>query len=478
MNIIDAIKDENLLRPFLAPSGPLTTWLPWLTALRVMYGLPANEKYHPLIRQCTGRDPAKLPEQGFKTALFLTGRRSGKSRMAAVVGSFSAALGGGWSALAKGEKGLVPVLSPTVAQSRNVFNYIRGIFDTPMLRAHVVEDLKGVGMELKDNVRLEILPGDYRKIRGYTLLAAVIDEAAFFGVSGEEGTVKSDEEVIRAVEPGLATTGGPLIVISSPYARRGWCFKTYERHWGQDDSDVLVWNAPSRVMNPTLPEAVVEKALREDIQAAKSEYLAEFRDDIGEFINRAVVERLVVRGRHLLPPEAGTRYIAFADLSGGRTDDAALAISHRAGRMVVIDYVKRWRPPFNPYHVIQEMAELARKYRCRRITGDNFGAEFVAQAFMNAGMPYMKCEKPKSILYAELLPRISSNEIELLDDEVLVAQLSGLERRTRAGGRDVIDHPLGAHDDVANAVAGAAVTAACGVRRVGALLDRHQHQEA
>jgi hypothetical protein len=477
MNIIDAIKDQNLLRPFLAPNGNLNTWSRWRVALQVLYGLPVDPKDHPLIRQCTGRDPERLPAAGFKTALFLTGRRSGKSRMAAVIAAFEAALGGRYKTLAKGEKGLVPVLSPTMAQSRNVFNYIRGIFDEPIFRAHVVEDLKGVGVELKDNVRLEILPGDFRKIRGYSLLAVVVDEIAFMGVSGEEGIVKSDEEVIRAVEPGLALSGGPLIAISSPYARKGWCWKTYQRHWGQDGSDTLVWNCPSRVLNPTLPEAVVAKALMEDLASAKAEYLAEFRDDVGEFISRAVIERLVVRGRHLLPPEAGTRYIAFADLSGGRADDAALAISHRAGRVIVLDYIKRWRPPFNPYQVIQEMAELARRYRCRRIVGDNWGAEFVSQGFMNAGMPYVKCDKAKSILYAELLPRISSNEIELLDDEVLVAQLSGLERRTRAGGRDVIDHPLGGHDDVANAVAGAAVTAACGVRRVGALIDRHQHQE-
>jgi hypothetical protein len=44
----------------------------------------------------------------------------------------------------------------------------------------------------------------------------------------------------------------------------------------------------------------------------------------------------------------------------------------------------------------------------------------------------------------------------LLDNHKLVNQLVGLERRTSRGGRDSIDHPShgGAHDDVANAVAG------------------------
>ena len=55
-----------------------------------------------------------------------------------------------------------------------------------------------------------------------------------------------------------------------------------------------------------------------------------------------------------------------------------------------------------------------------------------------------------------LLPLINSRRIELLDDARLVDQLCALERRTARGGRDSIDHPPGAHDDLVNAVAGAA----------------------
>jgi hypothetical protein len=91
--------------------------------------------------------------------------------------------------------------------------------------------------------------------------------------------------------------------------------------------------------------------------------------------------------------------------------------------------------------------------------GDNYAAEFTARAFEAEGVRYEKCDKPKSELYVELLPRLCSGEIELLDDETTVTQLASLERRTRAGGRDVIDHPQGGHDDLANAVAGVAYAA-------------------
>ena len=42
---------------------------------------------------------------------------------------------------------------------------------------------------------------------------------------------------------------------------------------------------------------------------------------------------------------------------------------------------------------------------------------------------------------------------------MLTAQLCSLERRTARGGRDSIDHPPRARDDVANAVAGALTVA-------------------
>jgi hypothetical protein len=53
---------------------------------------------------------------------------------------------------------------------------------------------------------------------------------------------------------------------------------------------------------------------------------------------------------------------------------------------------------------------------------------------------------------------LNSGRAELLDEPRLASQLCGLERRTARGGRDSIDHAPGAHDDLANSVAGAVVS--------------------
>ena len=55
--------------------------------------------------------------------------------------------------------------------------------------------------------------------------------------------------------------------------------------------------------------------------------------------------------------------------------------------------------------------------------------------------------------------RLNSGKVELIDNAKMVNQLVSLERRTTRGGRDSVDHAPGAHDDIANAVAGAAVLA-------------------
>lgn len=119
LNIIQTLHDDRLFKPFLQDQQDnLKSWKPWFAALRVLYGLgkhgPRSQR---LIKECTGRDPELLPGDGFNTALFLTGRRSGKSRITSIVACFEALLGGHEHNLAAGEQGKLLVISPTKAQS-------------------------------------------------------------------------------------------------------------------------------------------------------------------------------------------------------------------------------------------------------------------------------------------------------------------------------------------------------------------------
>ena len=77
---------------------------------------------------------------------------------------------------------------------------------------------------------------------------------------------------MNAVEPGLATTGGPLILASSPHARRGVLWEMFKRHYGAGgDPLILVAHGASRTLNPTLPQRVVDRALEKDRARATAE---------------------------------------------------------------------------------------------------------------------------------------------------------------------------------------------------------------
>lgn len=95
----------------------------------------------------------------------------------------------------------------------------------------------------------------------------------------------------------------------------------------------------------------------------------------------------------------------------------------------------------------------------------NHAGEWPREQFRKRGIDYELSPLPKSDLYRDLLPLINSAQVDLLDDDRLVRQLTGLERRTARGGRDTIDHAPGSHDDIANAAAGALVLAQVAAQR-------------
>jgi hypothetical protein len=211
-------------------------------------------------------------------------------------------------------------------------------------------------------------------------------------------------------------------------------------------------------MNPTIDAEIIREAYEADPENAASEFGAEFRRDIASFVDRAVVEALVVSGRFELPPMAGAVYSAFVDPSGGSADSMTVAIAcrNRDGRGILVA-VREVRPSFSPEAVVGEFAALLKMYRVYRVIGDRYAGEWPREQFRKHGIDYLPSEKTKSDIYRELLPVLNSGRVELLDHPRLMAQFCGLERRTARGGRDSIDHAPGAHDDIANAAAGALV---------------------
>ena len=92
--------------------------------------------------------------------------------------------------------------------------------------------------------------------------------------------------------------------------------------------------------------------------------------------------------------------------------------------------------------------------------GDRYGQAWVVDAFARHGIQLVHSPYDRSALYLNLIPALSAGQAKILDLPKLRSQFLALERRVlRTSGKDIVDHPTGGHDDLANAVAGCLVMA-------------------
>lgn len=443
------------------------SWAAWRTLLSGFYGLPIKGHDKRTWQALTGR---VLPPSEPSEELWLAvGRRGGKSQCAALLAVYEAAFKDYRAQLAPGEVATTMILAADRRQARTVMRYIGGLLHgNPMLARMIAREDKET-IELHNRACIEVHAASFRGVRGYTCAAVIADEIAFWR---SEDSANPDKEIIAALRPALATLGGKLIALSSPYAKRGELWETYKRHFGQP-SPVLVAQAPSRTMNPELPERVVQEAQERDPEAAKAEYLAEFRSDLASFVSREVVDACVIPGRYELPYTREFQFQGFVDPSGGSADSMTLAIGHREDKTVVVDAIREMKPPFSPEAVVAEFAELLQSYRITEVQGDRYGGEWPRERFTVHRITYDPAARPRSDLYRDLLPLLNAGRIELPDHDRLTAQICALERRTSRGGKDSIDHSPGSHDDLANAVAGLASVLADQPPSAGMFLTRH-----
>jgi hypothetical protein len=437
--------------------GP--SWDGWRAILKAAFCLPMSESELTFFRSVAGdRDP---PTKRVKELWVIAGRRGGKDSVASAIAAYTAAFfRAGLDKLRPGERAMVQLLACDRDQAGIVAGYIKSYFDFIPPLNQMVARRTSDGLELKNDVDIVVATNSFRAVRGRAVLVSIFDEVAYWQ---DERSARPDLETYNAIKPGLATLDGMLIGISSPYRKSGLLWTKYRKHFGENDDDVLVIQAPTAVLNPTIDKSIIDKAYEEDPQVARAEWGAEFRDDISGFVDPEIVNACVADGIREVSPAQGVRYFGFVDPSGGSADSMTMAVAHREGDKVIIDAIRERRPPFSPADVCLEFAATLKLYNIGSVQSDKYAGGWPVEAFGAVGIRVEQAAKPKSELYIDLLPLINARRIQLLDSPRLISQLCGLERRTARGGRDSIDHSPGGHDDVANAVAGAAALAIANV---------------
>jgi hypothetical protein len=452
VNILETLNDPKLFGPWLKNPA---TWAAWRALLAALFALTMTEDQLATYRECTGRNAP--PESTATEAWLICGRRAGKSFMLALIAVFLACFYDYRRYLSPGERGMVLVIASDRKQARTILRYIRAMLQRIPMLARMVEREAAESFDLTNFVSIEVATASFKAVRGYTIVAALLDELAFWPT---EDSTDPDYEVINALRPGMATIpNAMLLCASSPYAKRGSLYEAFKKHFGKDGDPVLVWKAATRQMNPTVPQGVIDAATAKDPANAAAEWGANFRDDIAQFISREVVMACVDVGISERPPQQGIKYFSFVDPSGGSSDSAVAAVGHVEGRIVVVDAIREILSPHDPESAVDEFVALFKSYNVNKTNGDAYAAKWSSQAFEKRKIEYKHSELATSQLYLNVLPHINSKTIRLLDNPRAINQFAALERRTSRGGRDSITHPSSGHDDVANAIAGLAFIA-------------------
>jgi hypothetical protein len=297
--ILDLMNDQRLLGRFFKGDS----WLGWRSFLAALFALPLSDEAKALALRHTGR--SVLPTAPCREAWACCGRRAGKSIVAALIVTYLALFCDYRPYLAPGELATVMLLACDKRQARTVLRYVKGfIAEIPALTAMVTRETRE-GLEFANRSVIEIHSISYRRTRGYSLAAAILEEQAFW--NSDEFASEPDSEVIASLLPALATIPSSLLLgISSPHGRDGAFWTAHEANWANDASPALFWNADSHTMNPRLDQRIIAASFERDPSVAASEYgsdgFVSFRSDLEKLFTLELLDAITDYDRPLILP--------------------------------------------------------------------------------------------------------------------------------------------------------------------------------
>jgi hypothetical protein len=180
-------------------------------------------------------------------------RQSGKSTMAAVISLHRALYQPG---------SLVLILAPSERQAKELFSKVSGLYRN---LGHEVstDSSRKLGMVLANGSRIEALPGTEKTIRGFSGASLlVLDEAS-----------RVSDDLYYAVRPMLAVSGGGLMMLSTPFGKRGVFFEEWTKGMGWERYEIPATKVP-RISSEFLEEE--RKALPAWVY--RQEYECSFED--------------------------------------------------------------------------------------------------------------------------------------------------------------------------------------------------------
>jgi hypothetical protein len=194
-------------------------------------------------------------------------RQGGKSTISALLGLHTA--------LARDNQ-LVLIVSPGERQSQLLFKQLLRFYHG-LGRPIPARTENVLSLTLANGSEIHALPGDEDRVRGFSDVDLILaDEAA-----------RIPDQMMAAMRPMLAISGGRLIAMSTPWGKRGWWYDAWA-HGGADWQRFAVpWHACPRIAPEFIEQ---ERRALPDIWF-RSEYCCEFTAAEDAYFDHASIAR-------------------------------------------------------------------------------------------------------------------------------------------------------------------------------------------
>src|SRR5215204_1710143 len=199
-------------------------------------------------------------------------RQSGKSTMTGVIALHRALYHPG---------SLILCLAPALRQSQELFGKVLGFY-RDLGRPVSPQGERKLSLDLENGSRIVTLPGSEKTIRGFSGTSLlVLDEAA-----------RVEDELYFAVRPMLAVSGGALMMLTTPYGKRGVFYEAWSGGEGWERYEVSASRCP-RISEEFLEEeraSLPPFIFRQEYQCSFEE--TEDQVFVTDMIDRAVTDEV------------------------------------------------------------------------------------------------------------------------------------------------------------------------------------------
>jgi hypothetical protein len=172
---------------------------------------------------------------------------------------------------------LILLLSPSERQSQELFRKCLEIYAATGRVVDADAENK-LSLELDNGSRIHALPGKEGTIRGFSgVTLLVIDEAS-----------RVPDALYASVRPMLAVSGGRLIVLSTPFGKRGWFYEACRKRQQWDYYEITAHQCPR----------ISEEFLQEEEESngpywVEQEYFCKFHDTLESAFRAEDIESLI-----------------------------------------------------------------------------------------------------------------------------------------------------------------------------------------